>query len=468
MDYLPVAWRLRERRALLVGGGDIALRKARLLVRAGARLRVVALQIDSELAALVQQHGGELHQRSYHADDLNGVTLAIGATDDQAVNQQLHDDALARQIPVNVVDNPPLCTFIFPAIVDRDPLLISISSGGAAPVLARWVRSRIETLLPAGLGRLTTLLGRFRAPLAEKLPAVGARRLFWEQILDGPVLEAVLAGRDEEAATRLDQAVQQADVAQLSRGEVYLVGAGPGDPDLLTFRALRLLQKADVVLYDRLVGQGIIELARRDAELIYVGKARDEHVVPQEDINTLLVRLAGEGKKVCRLKGGDPFIFGRGGEELEQVVAAGIPFQVVPGVTAAAGCAAYAGIPLTHREHAQSVRFVTGHRKDGELLLPWENLITPGETLVFYMGLVSVTDICKHLQQQGMAADMPAAMVSRGTLSDQRVVAATLASLPQQVAAAELAAPALLIVGTVVSLYPHYHWFGAEGTIRDN
>lgn len=463
MEYLPVAWRLRERWVLLVGGGEIALRKARLLLRAGARLRVLAPQLDAELARLVEAHGGELHRGSYHSDYLDGVTLAIGATDDQAVNQRLHDDAMARQIPVNVVDNPALCSFIFPAIVDRDPLLISISSGAAAPVLARWVRSRIEALLPAGLGRLTALLGRFRAPLAEKLSAVGARRLFWEQVLDGPVLEAALAGRDDDAERWLSEAVANADAAQLSRGEVYLVGAGPGDPDLLTFRALRLLQKADVVLYDRLVGQGIIELARRDAELIYVGKARDEHVVAQEDINAMLVRLAGAGKKVCRLKGGDPFIFGRGGEELEQVVAAGIPFQVVPGVTAAAGCAAYAGIPLTHREHAQSVRFVTGHRKDGELLLPWENLVTPGETLVFYMGLVSLADICRQLQQQGMAASMPAAMVSRGTLQDQRVISGTLASLPAQVADAALAAPALLIVGTVVSLYPHYRWF-AGGT----
>ncbi|MCK5874247.1 MAG: uroporphyrinogen-III C-methyltransferase [Alcanivoracaceae bacterium] len=461
MDYLPVAWRLKEQLALVVGGGEIALRKARLLDRAGARLRVVAPEIEPELAQLVERQGGELLRCNYHPSQLDGVVLAIGATDDQDVNRQLHGDAVARHLPVNVVDNPPLCTFIFPAIVDRDPLLISISSGGASPVLARWARSKIETLLPAGLGRLATLMGRYRKPLADKLPQVGARRLFWEGLLDGPLMERVLAGQDQQAETLLQQAVENADRETLSRGEVYLVGAGPGDPDLMTFRALRLLQKADVVLYDRLVGPGILELARRDAELVYVGKARNEHVVPQDEINSLLVRYAREGKKVCRLKGGDPFIFGRGGEELDSVVEAGIDFQVVPGVTAAAGCAAYAGIPLTHRDHAQSVRFVTGHRKDNSVDLPWGNLITPGETLVFYMGLVSLADICRNLKAQGMRADMPAAVISRGTMPDQQVIIGSLSSLPDLVSAREVAAPSLVIIGSVVTLHPRYHWFAS-------
>ena len=462
MDYLPVAWRLKEQLALVVGGGEIALRKARLLDRAGARLRVVAPEIEPELVQLVERQGGELLRCHYHADQLDGVALAIGATDDQQVNRQLHGDAVARHLPVNVVDNPPLCTFIFPAIVDRDPLLISISSGGASPVLARWARSKIETLLPAGLGRLATLMGRYRKTLAEKLPQVGARRLFWEGLLDGPLMERVLAGQDQQAETLLQQAVDDADRESLARGEVYLVGAGPGDPDLMTFRALRLLQKADVVLYDRLVGPGILELARRDAELVYVGKARNEHVVPQDEINSLLVRYACEGKKVCRLKGGDPFIFGRGGEELDSVVEAGIDFQVVPGVTAAAGCAAYAGIPLTHRDHAQSVRFVTGHRKDNSVDLPWGSLITPGETLVFYMGLVSLADICSNLKAQGMRADMPAAVISRGTMTDQQVIIGNLSSLPGLVSEREVAAPSLVIIGSVVTLHPRYRWFGAN------
>ena len=459
MDYLPIAWRLRDQLALVVGGGEIALRKARLLARAGARLRVVAPEIESELRQLVAEQGGECLLQRYQTAHLDGVALAIGATDDNEVNRQLHADAVSRQLPVNVVDNPPLCTFIFPAIVDRDPLLISISSGGASPVLARWARSRIETLLPAGLGKLAELMGRFRKPLAEKLPQVGARRLFWESLLDGPLMERVLAGQHAEAEALLAQAVEAADREALSRGEVYLVGAGPGDPDLMTFRALRLLQKADVVLYDRLVGPGILELARRDAELVYVGKARSQHVVPQQEINQLLVQYAREGKKVCRLKGGDPFIFGRGGEELDSVVEAGIDFQVVPGVTAAAGCAAYAGIPLTHRDHAQSVRFVTGHRKDNSVDLPWGSLITPAETLVFYMGLVSLEDICRNLIAQGMAANMPAAVISRGTMTDQQVIIGTIGNLPEKVAGRDVAAPSLVIIGSVVTLHPRYHWF---------
>ncbi|MCC1497775.1 siroheme synthase CysG [Alcanivorax sp. 1008] len=459
MDYLPVSWRLRDQLALLVGGGDIALRKGRLLVRAGARLRVVAPQIEAELKLLIEQQGGEWLPETYQTHHLDGVVLAIGATDDNDVNRQLNADAVARQLPVNVVDNPPLCTFIFPAIVDRDPLLISISSGGASPVLARWARSKIETLFPARLGKLAELMGRFRKPLAEKLPQIGARRLFWEGLLDGPLMEKVLAGQQAEAETLLSDAVTNADIQKLSQGEVYLVGAGPGDPDLMTFRALRLLQKADIVLYDRLVGKGILELARRDAELVYVGKARNEHVVPQQEINNLLVKYALEGKKVCRLKGGDPFIFGRGGEELDSVVAAGISFQVVPGVTAAAGCASYAGIPLTHRDHAQSVRFITGHRKDGSVDLPWANLNTVNETLVFYMGLVSLAEICSNLLAQGMATDMPAAIVSRGTLEDQQVIISSISSLPDKVATMEVAAPSLLIIGTVVTLHPRYSWF---------
>jgi len=459
MEYLPVAWRLREQTVLLVGGGEIALRKARLLARAGARLRVVAPEIEAELLQLIEQQGGQWLPHNYQAEHLDGVTLAIGATDNQQVNEQLHADALARQLPVNVVDNPSLCTFIFPAIVDRDPLLISISSSGNAPVLARWARAKLESFFPAELGKLATLMGRFRKPLAEKLPQIGARRLFWEGLLDGPMMEKVLAGRHQEAEQLLAAAVATADTESLSRGEVYLVGAGPGDPDLLTFRALRLLQKADVVLYDRLVGPGVLELARRDAEMIYVGKARDEHVLPQEEINQLLVKYALEGKKVCRLKGGDPFIFGRGGEELDGVAQAGIDFQVVPGITAASGCAAYAGIPLTHRDHAQSVRFITGHRKDGSVELPHGNLNTSGETLVFYMGLLGLAQICEKLQKQGMAADMPAAIISRGTLPDQQVVMGTVSTLAEKAQSEQVSAPSLVIIGSVVTLHPRYHWF---------
>ncbi len=459
MQYLPVAWRLRDRTALVVGGGEVALRKARLLARAGASLRVVALEITAELTALVAEQGGECLIQPYQSDLLHGMSLAIGATDDMRVNQQLHDDAVAAGIPVNVVDNPPLCTFIFPAIIDRDPLLISISSGGASPVLARWLRSRIESILPGRLGELANLMGEFRGVLAKKLPAIGARRLFWESVMDSDISEQALAGRIDQARAQLQRSIEQADADALSRGEVFLVGAGPGDPDLLTFRALRLLQKADVVLYDRLVSPQVLELARRDAELVYVGKARDKHALPQDNINDLLVHYARQGRKVCRLKGGDPFIFGRGGEEIDKIAEAGISFQVVPGVTAAAGCAAYAGIPLTHRDYAQSVRFVTGHRKDGSVSLPWDTLVTPGETLVFYMGLVSLPEISRNLVAHGMRADMPAALISRGTTSDQEVIVGTIAGLADQIANREVHAPTLIIVGDVVSVYPKYSWF---------
>ncbi|MDF1820908.1 MAG: siroheme synthase CysG [Alcanivoracaceae bacterium] len=459
MEFLPVSWRLTDQPALVVGGGDIALRKASLLARAGARLRVVAPQVNAELQTLVADSGGECCCREYRSSDLDGVVLAIGATDDNATNEQLHHDAVSRQIPVNVVDNPPLCTFIFPAIVDRSPLLISISSGGASPVLARWVRSRIETLLPARLGEVAALMGRYRKQLAEKLPEFGARRTFWEGLLEGTFMERVLAGRGEQAEAQLADAVAQADRATLARGEVFLVGAGPGDADLMTFRGLRLLQKADVVLYDRLVSPGVLELARRDAEKVYVGKRRDKHTLPQDNINDLLVHYASQGLKVCRLKGGDPFIFGRGGEEIEKIAAAGIDFQVVPGITAASGCAAYAGIPLTHRDHAWSVRFVTGHRKADGDALSWADLVCPGETLVFYMGLVGLAEICAQLQAHGMRADMPAALVSRGTTAEQQVITGTVSTLADQVAEQHIHAPTLIIIGDVVTLHPRYRWF---------
>ena len=314
--------------------------------------------------------------------------------------------------------------------------------------------------MPARWGRLADLMARFRQPLKDKLNNVGARRLFWEQALEGPLVEKVMAGKDSEAEVMLAEAIEAADASRLSRGEVYLVGAGPGDPDLLTFRALRLLQKADVVLYDRLVGKGIVDLARRDAELVYVGKARDKHALPQDNINELLVHYAKQGKKVCRLKGGDPFIFGRGGEEIDLIVAEGIDFQVVPGITAASGCAAYAGIPLTHRDHAQSVRFVTGHRKDGTVDLDWPHLVSETETVVFYMGLVGLRQICSKLMEHGRAGDTPIGLVSRGTTNLQEVITGTLDSLPDQIEGREIHAPTLIIVGSVVSLHSQFEWFG--------
>ncbi|WEZ86849.1 siroheme synthase CysG [Pseudomonas sp. NyZ480] len=463
MDFLPLFHKLQGGRVLVVGGGEIALRKARLLADAGAVLRVVAPEVDSQLAALAHEGGGEVQVRGYRMSDLDGCRLVIAATDDTGLNAQVSADAQARSLPVNVVDAPALCTVIFPAIVDRSPLVVAVSSGGDAPVLARLIRAKLEAWIPSAYGELAGLAARFRDKVKGLYPDVNQRRGFWETVFQGPIAERQLAGQGAEAERLLQAMVEGAPVQQ--GGEVYLVGAGPGDPDLLTFRALRLMQQADVVLYDRLVAPAIIEMCRRDAERIYVGKRRSDHAVPQDQINRLLVDLARQGKRVLRLKGGDPFIFGRGGEEIEELAEQGIPFQVVPGITAASGCSAYGGIPLTHRDYAQSVRFVTGHLKDGTSNLPWNDLVAPAQTLVFYMGLVGLPTICAELIRHGRAASTPAALVQQGTTRNQRVFTGTLADLPELVARHEVHAPTLVIVGEVVKLREKLAWF--EGSQQD-
>ncbi|AFK71521.1 uroporphyrinogen-III C-methyltransferase [Pseudomonas putida SJTE-1] len=457
MDYLPLFHKLQGGRVLVVGGGEIALRKARLLADAGGVLRVVAPDVDGQLAALAREGGGEVLVRGYQAADLVGCRLVIAATDDPGLNAQVSADAQALSVPVNVVDAPALCTVIFPAIVDRSPLVIAVSSGGDAPVLARLIRAKLEAWIPSAYGELAGLAARFRHKVKSLYPDVNQRRGFWETVFQGPIAERQLAGQGAEAERLLQAMVDGAPVQQ--GGEVYLVGAGPGDPDLLTFRALRLMQQADVVLYDRLVAPAIIDMCRRDAERIYVGKRRADHSVPQDQINRLLVDLARQGKRVLRLKGGDPFIFGRGGEEIEELAEHGIPFQVVPGITAASGCSAYGGIPLTHRDYAQSVRFVTGHLKDGTSNLPWTDLVAPAQTLVFYMGLVGLPTICAELIRHGRAASTPAALVQQGTTRNQRVFTGTLADLPDLVAQHEVHAPTLVIVGEVVQLRDKLAWF---------
>ena len=464
MDYLPLFHKLQGSRVLVVGGGEIALRKARLLSDAGAALRVVAPDVEGQLAALAREGGGEVRTRGYEPQDQDGCRLVIAATDDPALNAQVSADAQQRNLPVNVVDAPALCTVIFPAIVDRSPLVVAVSSGGDAPVLARLIRAKLEAWIPAAYGELAGLAARFRHQVKALYPDVNQRRGFWEDVFQGPIAERQLAGQGAEAERLLRAKVEGAPAQQ--GGEVYLVGAGPGDPDLLTFRALRLMQQADVVLYDRLVAPAIIEMCRRDAERIYVGKRRSDHAVPQEQINRLLVDLARQGKRVLRLKGGDPFIFGRGGEEIEELAEEGIPFQVVPGITAASGCSAYGGIPLTHRDYAQSVRFVTGHLKDGSSNLPWHDLVAPAQTLVFYMGLVGLPTICAELIRHGRAASTPAALVQQGTTRNQRVFTGTLADLPDLVGRHEVHAPTLVIVGEVVQLREKLAWFeGGQGQV---
>ncbi len=460
MDYLPIFLHIRDRSALLVGGGAVAVRKARLLRQAGARLTVVAPELAPELAHLATE--GRLTHRPhpFRPDDLEDMDLVVAATDDLVTNRVVSEHARARRIPVNVVDQPTLCSFVFPSIVDRSPVLIAVSTGGASPVLARLLRARLESFIPAAFGRLAALARDYRERVKERLPAGPARRLFWERVLEGPIAEQVLAGREQAARAAFDEALQHTDPSGTRpRGEVYLVGAGPGDPDLLTFRALRLMQRADVVLYDRLVSPPILEMTRRDADRIYVGKERDRHALRQEEINDLLAKLALEGKRVLRLKGGDPFIFGRGGEEIETLSRHGIPFQVVPGITAAAGCAAYAGIPLTHRDYAQSCVFVTGQLKDGTVDLNWNLLSQPRQTVVIYMGLSGLGTIAERLIAHGVPPDLPAALVEQGTTAEQRVLTATLATLPERVAAAQPKAPTLVILGEVVRLREKLAWF---------
>ncbi len=459
MDFLPVFLDIKQRTVLVVGGGEVAARKVGLLLRAQARVRVTAPELCQALMSLKDAGRIEHSAAVYQVPDLVGVMLVIAATNDEAVNRQVSLDARQRGMPVNVADAPELCTFILPSIIDRSPLMVAVSTGGASPTLGRLLRARLETLIPASYARLADLAGRFREPVKKRFKSMSQRRRFWEQVIQGPIAELVYANKDKQAEQALQTAIDHADSDQLAKGEVYLVGAGPGDPDLLTFRALRLMQQADVVLYDRLVAAEILDLVRREAKRIYVGKKRAYHAVRQEEINQMLIDLAKQGKRVLRLKGGDPFIFGRGGEEISGLAEQGIPFQVVPGITAAAGCASYAGIPLTHRDYAQSVIFVTGQLQDGTVELEWQTLVQPRQTVVVYMGLAGLEIICNKLIEHGMPATMPAALIQQGTTRAQQVISATVGHLPQVVAQREVHAPTLLIIGEVVRLHERLDWF---------
>lgn len=459
MNFLPIFMNLKGQPCLVVGGGEVAARKVSLLLEAGARVTVVAPTLCTTLAQHVAEARITHCAAEFTPTDEMNYALAIAATDDGAINRQVSEAARKRGIPVNVIDQPELCSFIMPSIVDRSPVIVAVSSGGASPVLARLLRARLETLIPAAYGRLATLVEGFRQQVKARFKTTNERRRFWEKVLQGPVAEMLFAGQEKAAYNALEKLVREESESAPKTGEVYLVGAGPGDPDLLTFRALRLMQQADVVLYDRLVTEEILRLTRRDAVRIYVGKKRDYHAVRQAEINQLIVRLAREGKRVLRLKGGDPFIFGRGGEEIDTLSAEGIPFQVVPGITAASGCAAYAGIPLTHRDHAQSCVFVAAHLKDGSMDLNWELLVQPQQTVVLYMALQGLEVLCRQLIAHGMSTDTPAALVERGTTPRQRVFTGNLKTLPNIVGAADVHAPTLVIVGDVVRLHEKLAWF---------
>ena len=475
MKYLPVFTQIRGQHVLVVGGGDIALRKVRLLMDAGANITLVSPEFEAELLDLADQADSQLTliTREFAATDITQAQIApilvIAATDHDDINAQVADIAKGENILINAVDAPDISTFIFPAIVDRSPIVVAISSGGDAPVLVRRLREKLESLLPQHLGPLGSMMGKFRKTVKAKLTTLNQRRGFWEDVLSSKVVSLVGQKRQDEAQQLLENTLDaHAQSAQThgSKGEVYIVGGGPGDPDLLTIKALQLMQQADVVVYDGLISKEVLNLVRRDADRICVSKSAGNHSVPQDQINEIIIEHAKAGRKVCRLKGGDPFIFGRGGEEVEQLVAAGIDYQIVPGITAAAGCSAYAGIPLTHRDYAQGVQFVTGHcRKDGAEL-DWQSLAKPNQTLVVYMGLINSGTIVEKLMANGRQGSTPVALIERGTCPTQRVVTGTLSELQQMIKEHNVKSPALIVVGEVVALQQKLQWFASEAERR--
>ncbi len=460
MNYLPIFIDIKQKPCLVVGGGDIAYRKISLLLKAHAQVTCVDSNACDSVKALASDNKINLIKRNFETTDVDKQTLIVSATDDTDLNKTVSKLAKESNIPVNVVDSPELCSFVMPSIVDRSPIVIAISSAGKAPVLARLIRAKLESTIPHAYGKLAQLAGDFRGQVKAKFNNIEDRRYFWERVFSGIVAEKVFSGKVDEAKADMQKELDRSSNGET--GEVYLVGGGPGDPDLLTFKALRLMQQADVILYDRLVSDGVMELVRRDAELIYVGKERDNHSVPQDGINQLLVDLAKQGRRVCRLKGGDPFIFGRGGEEIETLAENGVPFQVVPGITAASGCSTYSGIPLTHRDYSQSCRFVTGHLKDGSMNLPWSELAVEQQTIVFYMALKGAQHLSEQLIAHGMRGDMPVALVEKGTTPDHRVWTTTLGELPNIVATQPIKAPTLIIVGEVVKLREKLNWFDLD------
>lgn len=458
MDYLPIFLDLKQQTCLVVGGGSVATRKTKLLLKAQAKVTIVSPELTDALNVLVQQGEVSWTQSLFTPAHISNQRLIIAATDDEKVNQSVHEVAQKKNILTNLTDNPDDSDFIFASVLDRSPIIVAVSSGGESPVLARNLRARLETLIPPGYSKLGELMGKYRHAVKQKFGELRQRRQFWDNVLSGPVADHVLAGREAVAEQILQQ--QLADEAKtIDTGEVFLVGAGPGDPELLTFKALRLMQQADIVFYDRLVSKEILALVRKEAELVYVGKQRAWHAVRQEEINNLLLKHAQQGKRVLRLKGGDPFIFGRGGEEIDTLAEHNIPFQVVPGITAASGCASYAGIPLTHRDYAQSCIFVTGQLKEGELNLNWPVLVKPRQTVVVYMGLAGLPQLSQQLQQHGMSADMPAALVQQGTTENQKVWLSTIAELPRLAEREKPIAPTLLIIGEVTKLHDKLSWF---------
>ena len=461
MKYFPFFMELSKQSVLIIGGGEVAERKLDLLIKANANVTLVSPEFTENIKNLSKQNFFKCITDEYSDKylDNNNYTFVIVATNNEKLNEKIASDAKQKKILVNVVDKPDICDFIFPSILERGPITVAVSSGGSSPVLARMLRTKLETMIPGAYGRLAKIISNNRVSVRKKLKNSKSNRIFWEQMLNGKFVELILSGQDEQAIAFLESEIQTFDEDKKGEGEVYLVGAGPGDPDLLTFRALRLMQQADIALYDRLVHPSIIDLIRRDANKIYVGKQRDNHELRQEEINDLLVKYAREGYRVLRLKGGDPFIFGRGGEEIDSLVDENISFQVVPGITSASGCSAYSGIPLTHRDYAQSCIFVTGHLRKGKLELNWEKLIQPNQTIVFYMGLVSIDIICNELIKHGLNSSTPCALIQQGTTPDQKVYISTLEGMADVVKKEKPSVPTIFIIGNVVTLRSKLNWF---------
>ncbi|QCU90231.1 siroheme synthase CysG [Thiomicrorhabdus sediminis] len=459
MDYLPIFMNIKDQPCLIVGGGVVAARKADLFIQSGARVSVIAPELKAEMQRFLAQGKIDWVRAEFSAAIVqqNFVQalpkLVISATDEQAVNLAAYEFCQKHDIPVNVADQTEYCDFILPAIVDRSPMTIAISTGGRSPVLARVMKARLEAMIPHGFAKLTDLVGQYRDKVKDAIQSLDGRKAFWEKLLDSVFIDKAVHGKAQEAQAMLEKQLENAgQFEQMPDGEVYIIGAGPGDPELMTFKAQRLLQQADVVLYDRLVSDEIVDLARREAERVYVGKKSKHHALPQEEICQLLVDYAKQGKKVARLKGGDPYIFGRGGEEVEVLASAGIDYQVVPGITAAAGCAAYADFPLTHREFSQSVALVTGHQQEGAAAIDYARLASSGDTMVFYMGIKNAPKIQAGLIAHGMTADTPAAIIEKGTRIDQKVTVTSLGKLTETINQNRIKPPALLVVGEVIKV----------------
>lgn len=454
MNWLPLLHRSNDVKFLIFGGGQVAQRKVKTLLKFNCDVTLISPQLDPSLQILVTEAKINYIAAEALKEHVVADHYVVAATNKAEVNQSIASWAKALSCSVSIADDPQNSDFIFPAIIDRNPVMIAISSSSESPALTRYLRNQLDAAIPSRIPQLAKFVSRLRKSIRLSVESTEQRQRIWRKLMSSSMPNLVLAGKEEQASDISRSVIADDD----QMGEVFLVGAGPGDPELLTLKAVRLIQQADVVFYDRLVSPAILEYCNSKAEMHYVGKAKSDHAVPQEGINQLLVDHARLGKTVLRLKGGDPFIFGRGGEEIEQLAEDGIPFQVVPGITAASGCSSYAGIPLTHRDYAQSVRFVTGHLKDGTANLPWNELIHPQQTLVTYMGLTGITHISKELIAHGMSADTPIALIEKGTQPEQKVYTSTLNEIAAVIENNTISAPTLTIIGDVVNLHKKLSW----------